>query len=78
MKRTTIALDEELLRILKSDAAAKGVTLSDFVNNLLRQAIAHRTQQNQFKLCFEGWKAELQPGVDILDRDKLFDLINGR
>lgn len=78
MKRTTIALDDELLRKLKSDAAAKGLTLSDFVNDLLKQAITDRTQRNQFKLHLEGWKAEIQPGVDILDRDKLFDLINGR
>jgi len=33
---------------------------------------------NQFKLHLEGCKAEIQPGVNILDRDKLFDLINGR
>jgi metal-responsive CopG/Arc/MetJ family transcriptional regulator len=78
MKRTTISLDEELLRKLKSDAAAKGVTLAEFVNSLLRQALAHRVKKNQFKLQLKGWKAEIQPGVDILDRDKLFNLINGR
>ena len=78
MKRTTIAFDHELLRKLKSVAAAKGVTLSDYVNNLLLQAIGQQTKQVQFKLRFEGWKAEVQPGVDILDRDKLFDLTNGR
>jgi hypothetical protein len=78
MKRTTIALDEGLLRKLKADAAARGVTLTDFVNDLLKQATADRTQKSQFKLHLEGWKAEKQPGVDILDRDKLFDLINGR
>jgi hypothetical protein len=78
MKRTTIALDEELLKKLKSDAAAKGVTLADLVNSLLKEAMVIRKQHNQFKLNLEGWKTEIQPGVDILDRDKLFDLINGR
>ena len=78
MKRTTITFDHELLRKLKSDAAAKGVTLSDFVNSLLKQAIGKKKKQEQFKLHFTGWEADVQPGVDILDRDKLFDLINGR
>jgi len=78
MKRTTISFDDDLLRKLKSEAAAKGVTLSDFVNSLLKQAMGNKTKQGQFKLRFTGWKADVQPGVDILDRDKLFDLINGR
>ena len=26
----------------------------------------------------QGWEAKEQPGVDLLDRDKLFDLMDGR
>lgn len=30
------------------------------------------------KLELEGWDAQLQPAVDILDRDKRLDLMNRR
>ena len=78
MKRTTLALDDDLLRRLKADAAERGVTLAALVNEVLRQATLARTPRKSFKLKLRGWQAELQPGVDILDRDQLFDLTTGR
>ena len=35
-------------------------------------------ERKAFTLRLKGWKAKEQPGVDLLDRDKLFDLMNGR
>ena len=78
MKRTTLALDNDLLRQLKADAARRGTTLGQLANELLRSAIAKRPQQQKYELQLAGWEAELQPGVDLLDRDKLFDLMSGR
>jgi Ribbon-helix-helix protein, copG family len=78
MKRTTLALDDDLLRRLKADAAERGVTLAALVNELLRQGTAARAHRRDFRLKLQGWQAELQPGVDILDRDQLFDLTTGR
>jgi Ribbon-helix-helix protein, copG family len=78
MKRTTLALDDDLLRRLKADAADRGITLAALVNETLRQAILPRAPRKRFKLKLQGWQAELQPGVDILDRDQLFDLTTGR
>ena len=52
--------------------------LGALVNELLRQALAVGTRRPPYTLDLEGWEAEAQPGVDILDRDKLFDLMNGR
>lgn len=77
MRRTTLAIDDELLRRLKERAAREGRTLQSVVNDLLRQALAVE-KRPPFKLKLQGWKAAEQPGVDILDRDKLFDLMNGR
>jgi plasmid stability protein len=76
--RTTLAIDDDLLRQLKEEAARQGKTLGAVVNDLLRQGLAVRSQKPAFRLELEGWSAEPQPGVDILDRDKLFDLLNGR
>ncbi len=75
--RTTLKLDDDLLRRLKQRAAKEGRTLQSTVNDLLRQALA-RVRTADYTLELRGWDAELQPGVDLLDRDKLFDLMEGR
>ena len=47
-------------------------------NELLRDGLARLAEPAPYKLTLEGWEAEEQPGVDLLDRDKLFDLMDGR
>jgi plasmid stability protein len=78
MKRTTLTIDDDLFVQLKKRAATQGKSMGSLVNDLLRQAISTQSRRRPFKLKLEGWEAELQAGVDILDRDKLFDLMNGR
>ena len=77
MSRTTLTIDAVLLRQLKKRAAEEGRTLQAVVNTLLRQALMTGPRE-RFTLALQGWKADEQPGVDILDRDKLFDLMDGR
>ena len=77
MKRTTLKLDDAVLRRLKQQAAAEGRSLQDLANQLLRRGLA-TTPHVHFSLSLTGWDAQLQPGVDIRDRDALFDLMNGR
>lgn len=77
MPRTTLMFDDQILRQLKKKAAEEGRTLQEVTNELLRRALAE-TPKRRFKLKLRGWKADQQPGVDICDRDKLFDLMDGR
>lgn len=70
-------IDDAVLRQIKKKAAAEGRTLQDVANDLLRQAL-HGRARGQFSLQLRGWEAKEQPGVDLLDRDKLFDLMDGR
>jgi hypothetical protein len=77
MSRTTLTIDDKLLRELKKKAAEEGRSLQAVLNDLLRRAFA-MPKRGRFKLDLQGWKATEQPGVDILDRDKLFDLMEGR
>lgn len=77
MKRTTLTIDEQLLRQLKKRAAEEGRTLQSVTNDLLRQALATR-RRTTYRLRLRGWNAAMLPGVNILDRDALFDLLNGR
>jgi hypothetical protein len=76
--RTTIAIDADLLKRMKEKAGREGRTLQDVVNELLRQALLQRAPGRKVKLTLRGWKAKQRPGVDLLDRDKLFDLMDGR
>jgi plasmid stability protein len=72
-------IEDGILRELKRRAAAQGRTIQAVANDLLRHALAgHGKTREKFVLRLEGWQGAEQPGVDILDRDKLFDLMDGR
>jgi hypothetical protein len=77
MKRTTLTIDDQLFRELKKKSAEEGRTLQAVTNDLLRQAL-DRGPLKPYKLRLQGWHAAELPGVDLLDRDALFDLMNGR
>ncbi len=77
MKRTTLTIDDQLLRELKKKASEEGRTLQAVTNELLRRSLAPG-RAKPFRLRLRGWKAAEQPGVDLLDRDALFDLMEGR
>lgn len=77
MARTTLDIDDALLRELKKKAAAEGRTLQAVVNEHLKRAVA-APPASKYRLRLTGWKAELRPGVDLFDRDKLLDLLDGR
>lgn len=77
MARTTLTIDDALLRCLKQLAAAEGRTLQAVTNDLLRRALT-TPRRERYKLELKGWTTTEQPGVDVLDRDKLFDLMDGR
>jgi hypothetical protein len=70
-------IEDALFRQLKKKAAEEGRTLQAIANDLLRLALAQPPRQ-PYRLKLQGWNAEKQPGVDLLDRDKLFDLMDGR
>lgn len=75
MPRTTLALDAPVLRDLKKRAADEGRTLQEVANDLLRQAL-RRPRGTRYRLQLQGWKGRPQPGVDLTDRDALFDLMD--
>lgn len=77
MARTTIDIDSGLLRELKKTAASQGRTLQAVVNAYLKRAAAAPARP-PYRLQLKGWRAEPRPGVDLFDRDKLFDLMDGR
>ena len=77
MARTTLDIDAPVLKELKKRAADEGRTLQAVANDLLKRAL-HTRAQEPFSLRLQGWAADLQPGVDVFDRDSLLDALNGR
>lgn len=78
MARTTLAIDDEVLKRIKEKAAREGRTFQETANELLKQALAPQRFRKKIKLALRGWKATTRAGVDLLDRDQLFDLMDGR
>lgn len=78
--RTTVRLDERLLREAKTYAARNGRTLTAVMEAALRQFLARqpeRTATRPFRLrTFKG--TGVAPGVDLDDSAALLDLIEGR
>jgi len=72
MARITLVLEDSLLRQIKKKAAEEGQSLQSVANELIRRGLARRPEES-YRLKLQGSKAELQSGVDILDRDSLFD-----
>ena len=78
MNRTTLKMEADLLKRLKERAAREGRSMQDLANELLRDGLRRREGPGSYELHLQGWEAQEQPGVDLLDRDKLFDLMDGR
>lgn len=75
MPRTTIALDDALLRQLKLRAARENRPLQAVVNDLLRRAL-RPLAEGTYKLAFPTWKGVQNPAVDICDRNSLGDAMD--
>ena len=74
MARTTLMIEDGILREIKKRAAAEGRTVQAVANDLLRRSLGPRGKPRaRFTLKLQGWRGKEGPGVDILNRDKLFD-----
>ena len=71
--RTTIRLDDDLLRRAKRAALERGTTLTAVIEDALRRALALEPGGRP-RSTFRG--DGLQPGVDLDDTASLLDLID--
>ena len=76
--RTTLDLTDDLFRRAKKRAADEGIALRDLVENALRSYLTGRPRRSTYKLRWRTESGRLQPGVDLDDRDELFDRMGGR
>jgi hypothetical protein len=75
--RTTINIDDDLLAEAKQVAARTGRSLTDVVEDALRESLhrRHRTARQPVELPVFG-EDGLQPGVDLDDSAALLDLMD--
>jgi hypothetical protein len=77
--RTTLDLDDRVLSAAKRRAAEKGTTLTAFVEEALAAALLPAQKgAERYRLEWQTIRGRLLPGVDIADRDSLFDAMEGR
>lgn len=77
--KTTIDIADELLRAAKKKALQEGSSLRKIVENALRAYLGQKgPNKGRYKLRWRTERGKLQPGVNLEDRDALFDLMEGR
>jgi hypothetical protein len=78
--RTTIRIDDELLKEAKAIAAASDRTLAELVEDALRESLARRrATSGRARVKLPTFKGDgLQPGVDLNDSAALLDLMERR
>jgi hypothetical protein len=77
--RTTLDLDDALLAAARLRAAEKGTTLTAFVEHALAAALSRRTQGGKpYRLAWKTHRGRTLPGVDVADRDRLYERMEGR
>lgn len=77
--RTTLDIDDRVLRQAKQLAAREGKTLTRVVEEALRERVARpRHRAEPFRLRVLSKKGRLIPGVNLADRDALYERMEGR
>jgi len=76
--KTTLNLDDGLLREAKKRAAQEGTTLTQVVEDALRAALTATPPERPYEFRFTIVDGGGPPLADVADRDALYDLMEGR
>ena len=79
--RTTVRLDEHLLRQAKREAHERGETLTSLIEQGLRQVLAGsqlRPRRQRVKLPVSREGGGVAPGIDLDNSAALLDIMEGR
>ena len=75
--KTTLNLNDQVLRQAKGRAARDGITLTRFVEDALRARLTEaRERKRGFRLRLTTVTGDAPPNVDIADRDALYEVID--
>jgi hypothetical protein len=77
--RTTLDIDDLVLRRARKLAAEEGKTLTQIVEEALRERLAPRARSGKkFKLRLLTKAGRMIPGTELADRDLLYERMEGR
>ena len=78
--RTTLDIDDNLIKEAKKAAAERGVPLRRIVEESLALALKERSRgpSRTKRLKWKVTAGPPKPGVDFSDRDRLYELMEGR
>jgi hypothetical protein len=77
--RTTLDLDDALVRQAKRRAADEDTTLTAVIERALRAYLTPpRAARKRFRLRLLTKRGRLVPGVNLADRDALYERMEGR
>jgi hypothetical protein len=76
--RTTLEINDDLFRLAKRRAADEGAPFRSVVESALRIYLTNKPKSGGYRLRWRTESGSLQPGVQLDDRDALFDLMDGR
>jgi len=72
--RTTIDIDDQLLKLAKQQALSNGTTLKRVVEAALRENLMpSKAKPTKFRLQWKTVRGRNLPPVDLSDRDQLYD-----
>lgn len=72
--RTTLDIADRLLVAAKRWAAEKGTTLTAFVEHALAAALTRQSRGGDgYRLAWRTHQGTTRAGIDVTDRDRLFD-----
>lgn len=71
--RTTLNLDDGLMTAAKRQAADRGVTLTQIIEDALRAELTRQRDAPPFRLEFPVVRGGRPPKVDLADRSALYD-----
>ncbi|MBI3450196.1 MAG: DUF2191 domain-containing protein [Acidobacteria bacterium] len=75
--RTTVEINDSLFVLAKKKAAAEGVPLRQIIEDALRTHLQGPTTRAKYRFLWTVDSGRLLPGVDLEDRDSLFDIMDG-
>jgi predicted transcriptional regulator len=76
--RTTLNLDDDLMRSLKRRAAETGRTMTEMIEEAIREMLSRPSSPEAEEFRWVTVKGRVLPGIDIADRDSLFDAMEDR
>lgn len=78
MQRTTINLDENLLEKIRAFGSQRGWSLSKTISELLKVVIYTGEKKQEKEFHWVTFKGEVVKGLDIDDRDSIYEMMGER